>query len=184
MSENSSIGGAFREFADFDHQFNPNRGLDWCSNSAAVVEFTDRLPMGARPMAQRLVALAAADEWYGRFSGWCIYGRQGRLLNLVRWRDGGLAGEACYELALARNPADRHYPICASWLEIESGVVAPEGDSIYMASTVENEMGLVTLDGFRMVSQLPTMLPSGEEFVALDLTSDHADFRPVLVLDI
>ena len=184
MSEVSSAGEYFREFAEFDHQFNPNRGLDWCSNATAVTEFADRLPMGARPMARRLVELAVADEWYGNFPSWIIYGRQGRLIHCVRWRDGGLAGEACYELALARNPADRHYPLCASWASIENGVWAPEGDSVYMAATVENEYGLVTLDGFRMPNQLPAMLPSGEEFVALDLTSDHAVFQPILVMDI
>jgi hypothetical protein len=125
MSNSSGEDRYFNEFAEFEHQFNPNRGLDWCSNPAAVSEFADRLPMAARPMLRRLAALVVSNEFYGRFSSWVIYGKQGRLLNLVRWRDGGLAGEACYELALGRNPADRNYPICASWSSVDSGVVAP-----------------------------------------------------------
>ena len=135
-------------------------------------------------MLRRLAALAVAEEWYGNFSSWIIFGRQGRLLNLVRWRDDGLAGEASYELALARNPADRHTPICDSWASIDSGVVAPEGDSIFLAATVENEMAFCTFDGLRMTNQLPVMLPSGEEAVALDLTTDHSSFQPVLLIDI
>ena len=155
MSDGSDIEEYFAEFG-IENPFNQNRGLNWCGNAAAVTEFADRLPMGARPMARNLAALAFAEEWYGRFSGWIIFGRQGRVMNLCRWRDGGIAGEASFELALSRDPADRHYPICCSWASLDAGVVAAVGDSIYLVRTVENEMGLVTLDGFRMTNQLPT----------------------------
>jgi len=104
----------FEEFG-IENPINQNRELDWCRNAAAVTEFADRLPMAARPMTRRLAALAVGEEWYGRFAGWIIFGRQGKVLNLCRWRDGGIAGEASYELALSRDPADRHYPICSSW---------------------------------------------------------------------
>jgi hypothetical protein len=33
-------------------------------------------------------------------------------------------------------------------------------------------MGLCTLDGFMMTNQLSVMLPCGEEYVALDLTTE------------
>ena len=104
----------FEEFG-IENPINQNRELDWCRNAAAVTEFADRLPMAARPMTRRLAALAVGEEWYGRFAGWIIFGRQGKVLNLCRWRDGGIAGEASYELALSRDPADRHYLICSSW---------------------------------------------------------------------
>jgi hypothetical protein len=119
MSDVSGAEQYFAELAEFEHPFNPNRGLEWCSNAAAVTEFADRSPMAARPMARpmarRLAALAVDEEWYGRFSRWIIFGRQGKVLNLCRWRDGGIYGEASFELALGRDPADRHYPICGSW---------------------------------------------------------------------
>jgi hypothetical protein len=97
---------------------------------------------------------------------------------------GGIAGETSFKLAFGLDTADRHYPIRGSWASIEVGVVAPEGDSIFLVTTVENDLRLCTLDGFRMTNQLPVMLPSGEEFVALDLNTDHAGFKPILMMDI
>ena len=73
MSDVSGVDEYFAEFAEFEHPFNPNRGLDWCSNAAAVTEFADRLPMAARSLLRRLAALAVAKEWYGNFSSWIIF---------------------------------------------------------------------------------------------------------------
>ena len=133
---------------------------------------------------RRLLALADHDEWYARYEGWIVYGHNGKLLNLCRWRGGGVSGEEGYELGLARAPVDRNYPIVGSWASIDVGVRVPEGDNIFVVNTAENSSGFVTLDNFRLHHQLPVELPTGEEAVALDLTTDDAIFRPVLFMSI